>query len=136
MTATSPFGNVPTRLPLLSTSKVSASPPEVSSFCSSVIKSLCNAGSIFTEPGTRLSSPALITNEPDCDAGYVVSVSLGLTPSPPVSKSPSFSVSAPWSSPAALMPSLIVISIEPSVVSPSLSVAVTFRSILVDSLSP
>ncbi|CAG22461.1 hypothetical protein PBPRB0588 [Photobacterium profundum SS9] len=123
-------------MPLPSTSKVSVSPPEVSSFCSSVIKSLCNAGSIFTEPETRLSSPALITNEPDCDAGYEVSVSFGLTPSPAVSKSPSFSVSAPWSPPVALVPSVIVISIEPSVVSPSLSVAVTFKSILVDSLLP
>ncbi|PSU45287.1 hypothetical protein C9J12_23410 [Photobacterium frigidiphilum] len=131
-----PFGNLPTRLPLLSNSNVSVSPPEVSSFCSSVIKSLCNAGSIFTELGTRLSSPALITNEPDCDAGYVVSVSPRLTPSPAVSKSPSFSVSAPWSPPVALVPSVMVMSIAPSVVSPSLSVAVTFKSILVDSLSP
>ncbi|EAS44344.1 hypothetical protein P3TCK_06412 [Photobacterium profundum 3TCK] len=66
----------------------------------------------------------------------MVSVSPGLTPSPAVSKSPSFSVSAPWSPPAALVPSVMVISIKPSVVSPSLSMAVTFKSILVDSLSP
>ncbi|EAS44340.1 hypothetical protein P3TCK_06397 [Photobacterium profundum 3TCK] len=35
-----------------------------------------------------------------------------------------------------MMPSVMVMSIAPSVVSPSLSVAVTFKSILVDSLSP
>ncbi|EAS44346.1 hypothetical protein C9J48_05200 [Photobacterium profundum] len=116
--------------------KVNACPADVSSLANSVIKAFTCAGSITIESGTRRSSPALITNEPDCEAGYVVSVSPELTPSPTVSKSPSFSVSAPWSSPAALMPSVMMMSIAPSVVSPSLSVAVTFKSILVDSLSP